>query len=178
MFPNEQRTGGLGGSLHRVPLATGMNKALQNHWGFVLWPSAHKLRLRTQRQNCFHAYSSAVSQACRSRQPSSASRVTSGYSEHVKGGDKVMVCGVQEPELADPSSSHLRSPNGLASFPVLSPTLGTGAEGCLPRTQGSRHDLHLLCVHRPKGTSVPWDTTLLDLELFGEKKNQTKHNVF
>lgn len=89
---NEQRTGGLGGSLHQVPLTTRMKKALQTTEVFCSGP-AHTNRLRMQRQNCFHAYSSSVSQACRRWQPSNASRVTSGYSEHVKRGTKTMVWG-------------------------------------------------------------------------------------
>lgn len=67
---SKQRTGGLGGSLHQVPLSTGRSKALQVHGGFLLWPSTHKLRLWMQRQNGFCAHSAAVSQACRTWRPS------------------------------------------------------------------------------------------------------------
>lgn len=89
---NEQRTGGLGGSQHQVPLTTQMKKALQTTEVFCSGP-AHTNRLRMQRQNCFHAYSSSLSQACRRWQPSNTSRVTSGYSEHVKRGTKTTVWG-------------------------------------------------------------------------------------
>lgn len=174
---NEQRTGGLGGSLHQVPLTTRMKKALQTTEVFCSGP-AHTNRLRMQRQNCFHAYSSSVSQACRRWQPSNTSRVTSGYSEHVKRGTKTMVWGSGAwacwPFLQAPVDP--KQPCFLPSF-VSEPQGRERSGAChMPKAHGRTSISSVsTCYRAPgaRGISAHWGTMFLTLSSLGRKKPNT-----